>query len=160
MLHVFTLSHSLSHISGGNKSSQYKRRRKLIDACLIWYEFLWNLKVKILVCFTERIRKFCNLFSQNLWLIRRRRDGVFANVHSNPQSAVDSVYRNLLGQSPVGSKRARGGNWKWETSGRKNVSAWSIQAGPFAACQANFIFQILQLFHFHTERPILITPQG
>ena len=35
-----------------------------------------------------------------------------------------------------------------------------IQIGPFAAIRTNYISQILQLFHFHTGRPILFTPEG
>ena len=38
--------------------------------------------------------------------------------------------------------------------------AWGIQIGPFAAIWAHFVPQNCQLFHFHTGRPILITPEG
>ena len=40
------------------------------------------------------------------------------------------------------------------------LSAWGIQAGPFAACWAPFVLLIFQIFHFHTGEPILITPEG
>ena len=44
---------------------------------------------------------------------------------------------------------------------RQRVScSWGIQTGPFAGYQATFVSQLLQLFHFHTGRPILITPEG
>ena len=43
---------------------------------------------------------------------------------------------------------------KWTR--QRGLSAWGIQIGPFAACQANFIFQILQLFHFHTGGHFLL----
>ena len=39
------------------------------------------------------------------------------------------------------------------------LSAWGIQIGPFAAICTNYSSQILQLFHFHAARPILITPE-
>ena len=41
-----------------------------------------------------------------------------------------------------------------------NFSAWGIHTGPFAAYEDNLAIQIFQLFHFHTGRPILITPEG
>ena len=40
------------------------------------------------------------------------------------------------------------------------LTAWAIQTGPFAVHSVHFIQIILQLFHFHTGRPILITPEG
>ena len=42
----------------------------------------------------------------------------------------------------------------------RGFSAWGIQTGTFAALWANFVLEVLQIFHFHTEEPILITPQG
>ena len=33
----------------------------------------------------------------------------------------------------------------------KGLTALDIQTGPFAACLANFVSQIFQLFHFHTR---------
>ena len=41
-----------------------------------------------------------------------------------------------------------------------DFDALSIQTGPLAALWANFSQTIFQLFHFHTGRPILITPEG
>ena len=39
-------------------------------------------------------------------------------------------------------------------------SAWGLQTGPLAAlCTSHFV-KISYLFHFHTGRPILITPEG
>ena len=38
-------------------------------------------------------------------------------------------------------------------------NAFGIQTGPFAACIATFVPKIFDLFHFHTGRPILITPE-
>ena len=35
-----------------------------------------------------------------------------------------------------------------------------IQTKPFAALEAHFVLKILQLIHFHTGEPILITPEG
>ena len=35
-------------------------------------------------------------------------------------------------------------------------SAWGIQIGPFAACSADFIFQNLLLFNFHTGGQFLL----
>ena len=43
---------------------------------------------------------------------------------------------------------------------QKGFSAWAIQNGPFAALWGHFVLKIFQLFHFHTGRPILITPEG
>ena len=44
--------------------------------------------------------------------------------------------------------------------GHRGLSAWGIQTGPFAALKAHFVLEDFQLFHFHTGRPILITPEG
>ena len=38
--------------------------------------------------------------------------------------------------------------------------AWEVQTRPFAAPLAHFVLEIFHLFHFHTGRPILITPEG
>ena len=43
---------------------------------------------------------------------------------------------------------------------QRGFSAWAIQTGPFAAHWAHFVPEDFQLFHFHTGRPILITPEG
>ena len=42
---------------------------------------------------------------------------------------------------------------------QRGSCAWGIQTGPFAAHSATFVFKFLQLFHFHTGRPILIHPE-
>ena len=42
---------------------------------------------------------------------------------------------------------------------QRRFSAWGIQTGPFAAHLAHFVPEDFQLFHFHTGRPILITPE-
>ena len=47
---------------------------------------------------------------------------------------------------------------KWNDAGTFN--AWGIQTGPFAASRATFVLRNFELFHFHTGRPILITPEG
>ena len=39
-------------------------------------------------------------------------------------------------------------------------SALGIQTRPFAAHWATFVSKFFHLFHFHTGRPILITPEG
>ena len=39
-------------------------------------------------------------------------------------------------------------------------SARGIQTGPFASYEATFVSRFFQLFHLHTGRPILITPEG
>ena len=46
-------------------------------------------------------------------------------------------------------------NWMRQTV----FSAWGIQTGPFAVLGAHFVPEDFQLFHFHTGRPILITPE-
>ena len=43
---------------------------------------------------------------------------------------------------------------------QRGFSALGIQTGPFAALWAHFDPKDFQLFHFHTGRPILITPEG
>ena len=43
---------------------------------------------------------------------------------------------------------------------QRGLGAWGIQNGPFAAHWAHFVPEDFQLFHFHTGRPILITPRG
>ena len=42
----------------------------------------------------------------------------------------------------------------------RGFSAWGIQTGPLAALLATFVLENFQLFHFHTGKPILITPEG
>ena len=42
----------------------------------------------------------------------------------------------------------------------RGLGAWGIQTGPFAAHWAHFVPKDFQLFHLHTGRPILITPEG
>ena len=39
------------------------------------------------------------------------------------------------------------------------LGAWGIQVGSFATLRANLVDQIFEIFHFHTGRPILITPE-
>ena len=39
---------------------------------------------------------------------------------------------------------------------QRGLGAWGIRIGPFAACEANFIFKILQLFHFYTGGHFLL----
>ena len=47
-------------------------------------------------------------------------------------------------------------NWmRW-----MGFSALGIQTGPFAVLGAHFVPEDFQLFHFHTGRPFLITPEG
>ena len=41
-----------------------------------------------------------------------------------------------------------------------DFDALGIQTGPFIAYSANFVLKIFHLFHFHTGRPILITPEA
>ena len=43
---------------------------------------------------------------------------------------------------------------------QRDSSAWGIQTGPFAAHLAHFVPKYFELFHLHTGRPILITPEG
>ena len=55
---------------------------------------------------------------------------------------------------------------KWEFFQLQNrmrqgfFSAWGIQTRPFAAHYATFVSKKFHLFHFHTGRPIPITPEG
>ena len=70
---------------------------------------------------------------------------------------ANSYYPRAIAQSEEG--------WKWEKGKHQKYmrvrvgSARGIQIGPFAAYQDNFVQQIFQLFYFHAERPILITPE-
>ena len=43
---------------------------------------------------------------------------------------------------------------------QRGLSAWGIQTGPFAALLAHFGPEDFKLFHFHSGRAILITPEG
>ena len=43
---------------------------------------------------------------------------------------------------------------------QRGLSAWCIQTGPFAAFSAHFVLEDFQLFHLHTGRTILITPES
>ena len=47
-------------------------------------------------------------------------------------------------------------NWM----GEGVFSAWGIQTGPLAALCTSHILKLFHLFHLHTGRPILITPEG
>ena len=42
---------------------------------------------------------------------------------------------------------------------QRGLSTWGIQTGPFAALLAHFVLKDLQLFHFHTGRPISYYPR-
>ena len=43
---------------------------------------------------------------------------------------------------------------------QRGFGAWGIHTGLFAALCTSHFPKIFQLFHFHTGRPILITPEG
>ena len=43
---------------------------------------------------------------------------------------------------------------------QRGLGAWGIQTGPFAVHWAHFVPKDFHLFHLHTGRPILITPEG
>ena len=43
---------------------------------------------------------------------------------------------------------------------QRDSSAWGIQYRPCAAHYAHLVPKDFQLFHFHTGRPIIITPDG
>ena len=43
---------------------------------------------------------------------------------------------------------------------QRDLSAWGIQTGPFAALWAHFVLRNFNLFHLYTGRPFLITPEG
>ena len=55
---------------------------------------------------------------------------------------------------------------KWEFFQLQNrmrqgiFSAWGIQTRPFSALCTSHILKLYHLFHLHTGRPILITPEG
>ena len=76
-----------------------------------------------------------------------------AGQAASPERARSCYYINSPWKRAALSKSQKGA--------RQGVSsAWSIQTGPFAAHSAHFVPVIFQLFHFHTGRPILITPEG
>ena len=70
----------------------------------------------------------------------------------------------ILGAQFLLTQRANKGNCEFfrpQNWTRQRVfSAWDIQTGPFASLKATFVPKNLQLFHFHTGEPILITPEG
>ena len=43
---------------------------------------------------------------------------------------------------------------------QRGFGAWDIQTGPFPALCTSHILKSYQLFHLHTGRPMLITPEG
>ena len=43
---------------------------------------------------------------------------------------------------------------------QRGLGAWGIQTGPFAALCTSHILKLYHLFHLHTGRPILITPES
>ena len=43
---------------------------------------------------------------------------------------------------------------------QRGLGAWGIQTGPFAALCTSHILKLFHLFHLHTGRPFLITPEG
>ena len=62
---------------------------------------------------------------------------------------------------PQRANNGKGGFIQLQNWMRQGVfSAWGIQTGPFAAHWAHFVPKDFQLFHLHTGRPILITPEG
>ena len=70
----------------------------------------------------------------------------------------------ILGGQLILPQRANNGKreffqpQKWMTQGV--FSAWGIQTRPSASLWAPFVLDIFHHFHFHTGRPILITPEG
>ena len=64
----------------------------------------------------------------------------------------------LLPQRTNNGKREFSQPQKWMR--QKVFSAWGIQTEPFTSHSTPFVPEILHLFHFHTGRPILITPEG
>ena len=67
--------------------------------------------------------------------------------------------RPILITHPRGPIIGQGGFIQPQNWMRQGVfSAWGNQTGPFAFCWATFVMEIFQLLHFHTGRPILITP--
>ena len=91
--------------------------------------------------------------------------GAFKLYHLQPVKPIlfwkfSNFYTFILGSPFLLPRRA---NYeKGEFSQLQNwmvervFCAWGIQTRPFAPCQANFIFQILQLFHFHTGGQFLL----
>ena len=47
---------------------------------------------------------------------------------------------------------------KWMT--QRGFGIWGIKTGPYAAHEVTFAPIFLQIFHFHTGDPFLITPEG
>ena len=43
---------------------------------------------------------------------------------------------------------------------QRGFSAWGIQTGPLASLCTSHNLKLFHLFHLHTGRPILITPEG
>ena len=70
----------------------------------------------------------------------------------------------ILGGQFLSPQRANDGereflqlhNWMRQ----RRLSAWGIQTGPLAALCTSHILKFSLLFHLHTGRPILITPEG
>ena len=64
----------------------------------------------------------------------------------------------LLPQRANNGKREFSQPNKWMR--QKVFSTLGNQSGPFASLYTPFVKEIFHLFHFHTGRPILITPRG
>ena len=78
-----------------------------------------------------------------------------AVLRNSPKCAAarDILRLNLrLGEREISNLKKSMRQWVF--------SAWGVQTGPFAALCTFQILKIFQLFHFHTGRPILITPEG
>ena len=77
---------------------------------------------------------------------------------------ISNFFIFILGSQFLLPQRANNGKWEFiqpQNWMRQRVSsAWGIQTRPFAANQAIFVSKILHFFHFHTGRPILITPEA
>ena len=109
------------------------------------------------------------VFTRNGWYTGVWVPGAFKLDHLLPVKPIlFSQFSNfstfILGGQFLLPQREEG--WKWEKGiiqpemKQRDFSAWGIQTGPFAALWAHIVPKDFQLFHFHTGRPILITPEG
>ena len=94
--------------------------------------------------------------------------GAFKLDHLQPfepilSQKIFNFFTFILGGQFLLPQRANNENrvftqlWNWMR--QRCLGARAIQSGPFASLWATFVLKNFLLFHFHTGRPILITPE-
>ena len=103
------------------------------------------------------------------WHRRFSAPGAFKLDHLQPIKPLlfpnfYNFFTFILGGQFLSPQRANNGkrefiqlqNWMRQ----RGLGAKAIPSGPYESLWATFVLENFQLFHFHTGRPILITPEG